>query len=320
MTERALARLVIVDGAGCALSECLHPRFSVSRRAKIERLKTEEGRVQSACAELALLLLTGGAPYRYGENDKPEFARAEDGHLSFSHAGSAGACAWANVPMGMDMEREERDLSAIRRRIVSPEEAEGNLTEAWCVKEAYVKKTGEGLIVPFPSLTAKDGKLYSPRGTAFYKTGALCGYRYALCADVPFERSVLRVNAREAVRAIDEAGERPAFETVTVTVDRPLGAVHPSHADIRYPVNYGYIKGLTAGDGEAQDAYILGVSAPLCAFTGRRVAVIHRRDDEEDKWVVAPDGMLFTEKEIRNQTAFQERYFDTWIERKIHMD
>lgn len=320
MTERALARLVIVDGAGCALSECLHPRFSASRRAKIERLKTEEGRVQSACAELALLLLTGGAPYRYGENDKPEFARAEDGYLSFSHAGSAGACAWANVPMGMDMEREERDLSAIRRRIVSPEEAEGNLTEAWCVKEAYVKKTGEGLIVPFPSLTAKDGKLYSPRGTAFYKTGALCGDRYALCADVPFERSVLRVNAREAVRAIDEAGERPAFETVTVTVDRPLGAAHSSHADIRYPVNYGYIKGLTAGDGEAQDAYILGVSAPLCAFTGRRVAVIHRRDDEEDKWVVAPDGMLFTEKEIRNQTAFQERYFDTWIERKIHMD
>ncbi len=271
MTERALARLVIVDGAGCALSECLHPRFSASRRAKIERLKTEEGRVQSACAELALLLLTGGAEYRYGEIDKGEFARAED-------------------------------------------VAEGNLTEAWCVKEAYVKKTGEGLIVPFPSLTAKDGKLYSPRGTAFYKTGALCGDRYALCADVPFERSVLRVNAREAVRAIDEAGERPAFETVTVTVDRPLGAVHPSHADIRYPVNYGYIKGLTAGDGEAQDAYILGVSAPLCAFTGRRVAVIHRRDDEEDKWVVAPDGMLFTEKEIRNQTAFQERYFDTWIE------
>ena len=207
MTERALARLAIVDGAGCTLSECLHSRFSASRRAKIERLKTEEGRVQSACAELALLLLTGGAPYRYGENDKPEFARAEDGYLSFSHAGSAGACAWANVPMGMDMEREERDLSAIRRRIVSPEEAEGNLTEAWCVKEAYVKKTGEGLIVPFPSLTAKDGKLYSPRGTAFYKTGALCGDRYALCADVSFERSVLRVNAREAVPSMKPAND-----------------------------------------------------------------------------------------------------------------
>lgn len=320
MTERALARLVIVDGAGCALSECLHSRFSASRRAKIERLKTEKGRVQSACAELALLLLTGGAPYRYGENDKPEFARAEDGYLSFSHAGSAGACAWANVSMGMDMEREERDLSAIRRRIVSPEEAEGNLTEAWCVKEAYVKKTGEGLIVPFPSLTAKDGKLYSPRGTAFYKTGALCGDRYALCADVPFERSVLRINARDAVRAVDKADGRPAFETVTVTVDRPLGTLHPSHADVRYPVNYGYVKGLTAGDGEAQDAYILGVQAPLRAFTGRRIAVIHRRNDEEDKWVVAPDGMSFTEEEIRNQTAFQERYFDTWIERKIHMD
>ncbi len=314
--ERALARLVIVDGAGCALSECLHPRFSEQRKAKIERLKTEAGRVQSACAELALLLLTGGVPYRYGEKDKPEFARAEDGYLSFSHTGNAGACAWANVPVGMDMEAAERDLSVIRRRIVSPEEECEGLTEKWCVKEAYVKKTGEGLIVPFSSLTAMNGELHSPKDMAFYKTGVLGEYRYALCADVPFERSVLRVNARAAVRAIDEASGHPAFETVTVTVDRPMGAVHPSHADLNYPVNYGYIKGLTAGDGEEQDAYILGTCKPLRSFTGKRIAVIHRRDDEEDKWVVAPDGMPFSEEEIRRQTAFQERYFDTWIEMK----
>ena len=314
MPERALARLVIVDGTGCALSECLHPRFSESRRAKLARLKTEAGRVQSACAELAHLLLTGGAPYRYVENDKPEFARAEDGYLSFSHAGSAGACAWANVPMGMDMEPESRDLSTLRHKILSPEEADGDLTEKWCVKEAYVKKTGEGLLVPFPSLTARKGVLHSPRGTAFYKTGVLSGYRYALCADEPFERSVLRISARDAVRVLDEAAGRRAFETVTVTIDRPLGAVHPSHADIRYPVNYGYVKGLTVGDGEEQDAYVLGVREPLTTFTGKRVAVIHRRDDAEDKWVVAPEGMSLSQEEIRGQTAFQEQYFDTWIE------
>lgn len=315
-TERAQARLVIVDGAGCTLSECLHPRFSESRRAKIERLKTETGRIQSACAELALLLLTGGVPYRYGKNDKPEFARAEDGYLSFSHAGNAGACAWASMPIGMDLEAETRDLSAIRRKILSPEELDESLTEKWCVKEAYVKKTGEGLLVPFPSLTARNGELRSPENTAFYKTGVLAGYRYALCADVPFERSVLRVSAHTAVRAIDEAGGRSAFEAVTVTVDRPLGTVHPSHSDLRYSVNYGYIKGLTAGDGEEQDAYILGVHEPLHSFTGKRIAVIHRRDDEEDKWVIAPAGMTFSEEEIRRQTAFQERYFDTWIEMK----
>lgn len=27
--------------------------------------------------------------------------------------------------------------------------------------------------------------------------------------------------------------------TVTVTIDRPLGSVHPNYQDMRYPVNYG---------------------------------------------------------------------------------
>ena len=43
---------------------------------------------------------------------------------------------------------------------------------------------------------------------------------------------------------------------VTVTVDRPLGSYHPEHSDIYYSVNYGYIKGTIAADGEEEDAYI----------------------------------------------------------------
>ena len=30
---------------------------------------------------------------------------------------------------------------------------------------------------------------------------------------------------------------------VTVTVDRPMGSVHPKHRDIFYPINYGYVEG-----------------------------------------------------------------------------
>ena len=48
-------------------------------------------------------------------------------------------------------------------------------------------------------------------------------------------------------------------KTVTVTVDRPLGSRHPKHPDILYTVNYGYIEGIMAPDGEEQDAYILGI-------------------------------------------------------------
>ena len=70
---------------------------------------------------------------------------------------------------------------------------------------------------------------------------------------------------------------------VTVIVDRPLGSCHPRHRDICYPVNYGYIPGVMAPDGEEQDAYILGVSEPVQEFSGKVIAVIHRFDDVEEK-------------------------------------
>ena len=97
--------------------------------------------------------------------------------------------------------------------------------------------------------------------------------------------------------------------TVTVTIDRPLGSCHPNHPDLYYPVNYGYINGIPAPDGEDQDAYVLGIDVPLSEFTGKEIAIIHREDDIEDKWVVAPEKMTFTENEIRSLTDFQEQYF-----------
>ncbi len=103
------------------------------------------------------------------------------------------------------------------------------------------------------------------------------------------------------------------MKLVTVTVDRPLGSCHPRHPDIRYPINYGFVPGVMAPDGEEQDAYILGVEEPVESFTGRLIAVIHRLDDVEDKWVVAPEDRTFTEAEIREQVRFQERFFHSEI-------
>lgn len=109
----------------------------------------------------------------------------------------------------------------------------------------------------------------------------------------------------------------PAFGTLlTARIDRPLGSAHPNYPDLVYPVNYGYIPGLFAPDGEEQDVYVLGVTEPLETFTGALAAVIHRRDDVEDKWVLAPAGAALSREDILAQTAFQERYFQTelWME------
>ena len=100
---------------------------------------------------------------------------------------------------------------------------------------------------------------------------------------------------------------------VTVTVDRPLGSAHPDYPEMIYPVNYGYIAGLMAPDGEEQDAYILGVSQPVEQFTGRIIAIVRRADDVEEKWVVCPPDQNFTKQEIAELIRFQEQYFQSEI-------
>ena len=103
-------------------------------------------------------------------------------------------------------------------------------------------------------------------------------------------------------------------KVVSVVIDRPIGHTHVTKGiTLHYTVNYGYIPGVFAPDGEEQDAYILGVSEPVTEFVGQVIAVIHRYDDIEEKWVVAPVGMTFTKEEIAALVAFQEQYFKTEI-------
>ena len=98
---------------------------------------------------------------------------------------------------------------------------------------------------------------------------------------------------------------------VKVKVDRKLGSAHPEHI---YPINYGYIEGIIAPDGEEQDVYILGVDKAVDEYEGELIAVIKRDDDEEEKWVIAPIGIKFTVEEIEEAVRFQEKYFKSHIE------
>lgn len=96
---------------------------------------------------------------------------------------------------------------------------------------------------------------------------------------------------------------------VLVIVDRPINSVHPTHKDIIYPVNYGYIKDLKAPDGEYQDAYILGINKEVSSFKGKVIAIIERLDDVESKLIVVPNGLDYTDNEIESIISFQEKYF-----------
>jgi len=100
---------------------------------------------------------------------------------------------------------------------------------------------------------------------------------------------------------------------VKVIVDRPLGSYHPKYKEMYYPINYGFVEGVIASDGEEQDAYILGIDVPVKEFIGKIIAIIHRDDDIEEKWVVAPDNTTFTVDEIMEQVNFQEQYFKSKV-------
>ena len=98
-------------------------------------------------------------------------------------------------------------------------------------------------------------------------------------------------------------------KVVKVIVDRPLGTYHPKYKELFYSVNYGYVEGIIAADGEEQDAYILGINEPIKEFTGKVIAVIHRFDDVEEKLIVVPTDASLTKEEIMRQVNFQERFF-----------
>jgi inorganic pyrophosphatase len=99
-----------------------------------------------------------------------------------------------------------------------------------------------------------------------------------------------------------------------VTIDRPIG--YKDHFGNMYPVNYGYVSGIIAGDGEEQDVYIISREAnvPLDEFVGILVAIIHRKNDDEDKWIVTSINEEISEKEIFENTKFLEKYFESNIE------
>ena len=104
-------------------------------------------------------------------------------------------------------------------------------------------------------------------------------------------------------------------KTVDILIDRPIGHTHVTKGiTLHYTINYGFLPGIMGGDGEEQDVYVLGVDVPLETFRGRVIAAIRRRDDNEDKLVMASEDAVFSAEEIRKATWFVEKYFDSTVQ------
>jgi len=112
------------------------------------------------------------------------------------------------------------------------------------------------------------------------------------------------------VNSVDYLGKN-----VKMKVDRKLGSIHPKHG-FMYMLNYGYIPDTMSGDGEELDAYAMGVFEPVDEFEGKVIAIIHRTNDNDDKLVVSPVGVEYSDDAIKAVTEFQERFFKSIIIRE----
>ena len=101
-------------------------------------------------------------------------------------------------------------------------------------------------------------------------------------------------------------------KNITIKIDRKLGARHPKHG-FMYMLNYGYVPNTISGDGEELDAYLLGVYEPVEKYEGIVIAYIHRTNDDDDKLIVVPEGMDYSDDAIKALTEFQERFFESEI-------
>ena len=94
-----------------------------------------------------------------------------------------------------------------------------------------------------------------------------------------------------------------------IIIDRPLGTCHPKYNNIIYPINYGYLPNTKSDDNEEIDCYLLGVKEPVNRYKGICIAIIKRTDDNDDKLIIVPKGINYTDSEIEKEIEFQEKYF-----------
>lgn len=107
-------------------------------------------------------------------------------------------------------------------------------------------------------------------------------------------------------------------ETVSVKVDHPLGSTDEENPSVVYPINCGYVdverSSNINSDLNKQPVYLLGVDVAVDEYEGVLIAVARRRDDPKTIWIVAPENIKYTIQQIESMVAFEEQYYDSFIE------
>ncbi len=146
-----------------ALLEAALPRLGNARAAKVCRLQHPQKRAQCATAGLLLTHLfgTNGQPpiLAHGSRGKPYLADNRT-FFNLSHSGDWVFCAVSDTEVGIDAQAVHAYNDKIAKRSFTAEEYawvmgdDTRFTQVWTRKEAHLKFTGFGLVLPMSSFCA----------------------------------------------------------------------------------------------------------------------------------------------------------------------
>ncbi|MCM1158750.1 MAG: 4'-phosphopantetheinyl transferase superfamily protein [Bacteroidales bacterium] len=199
------------SGSGCSdeQSLVLYNLLVPERREKVKRIKNPEMKKRRILAGAFLqygLSRTLGIPveeisYSYGEGGKPMLSadtlkRTQRPFVDFnlSHSGSYVVLAVDDKCVGIDIEGKKGERLAVAKRCFCEEEYEdiiagGTVEEQrrrflhyWTCKEAYLKRSGEGLRMPLNSfrVVRREGLSYTEEGDAWFSVCYLENSEYCL--------------------------------------------------------------------------------------------------------------------------------------------
>lgn len=138
------------------------------RIEKINRCKKNEDKLRGVTAGLLLEyglkkrgLSQKNVHFTLKENGKPKIMEYPEIYFNLSHSGDCVAAAFADIPVGIDVEhfREsgakiaERFFSEEERRYLKEQSDASSFTRIWTRKESYVKAIGLGLRLPMDSFS-----------------------------------------------------------------------------------------------------------------------------------------------------------------------